>query len=268
MRTEFVNRVARERFNGWRTREKFTQLTGDNKPADMDEAYQIQSALYQMMRAEAGFTEFAGHKVALTSPAIQKMCGVDQPAYGSVFRDFVHQSGHTINPKDFIRLGIEFEVALEIGEDIPMAYQKHTKESVADYISAVRPAFELIDDRDADYAHLDAASILCNRCWCGGIVLGPKTEDWRHLDLGNLESEVIWNGNADEKGNTGAALGNPLNSAAFVANHLQERGLQLKAGEFIMTGSALKTRFPVPGDIAKYKVDGLGEVVASVNAID
>ena len=264
MRTDFIHRVARDRFNGWHNGEKFTQLMDENKPRDMEEAYAVQSALFEIMRKEAGFTEFAGHKVALTSPAIQKMCGVDVPAYGAVFREFVHASGHEIDPDDFIRLGIEFEVAFEIGSDFPLNGTLHTKETVAPYVSAAMPAFELIDDRDADYAHLDAMSILCDRCWCNGIVLGEKTEDWQSLDIGNLASEVVWNGQADEQGNTGAALGHPLNSVAFVANHLAQVGEQLKAGEIIMTGSALKTRFPNRGDTAIYRVDGLGEVVVSV----
>ncbi len=268
MKSDFVHRIAADRFSGWRNRDKFTQLTGDNQPQDMAEAYHIQTALYEMMRDEAGFTDFVGHKVALTSPAIQTMCGVDQPAYGAVFREFVHTNNHDINPHGFIRLGVEFEVALEVAEDIPITDQLHTKESISTFISAVMPAFELIDDRDADYAHLDAMSILCDRCWCGGVVLGEPVADWQHLDLGNLVSEVIWNGVADETGNTGDALGNPLNSAAFVANHLAERGRQLKKGEFIMTGSALKTRFPKPGDHAIYRIDGLGEVVASVGTLD
>ncbi|MGI9351225.1 MAG: 2-keto-4-pentenoate hydratase [Rhizobiaceae bacterium] len=264
MRTDFIHRVAHERYNGWRNREKFSQLSGETKPQDMEEAYAVQSMLYQIMQREAGFTRFAGHKVALTSPAIQEMCGVDEPAYGAIFREFVHANGHEIDPDDFIRLGIEFEVAFEIGQDVPLLSSDHDRETVADFITAALPAFELIDDRDADYAHLDAMSILCDRCWCNGIVLGEKTQDWQSFDIGNLTTEVVWNGMADERGNTGAALGHPLNSVAFVANHLAQSGGQLKAGEIVMTGSALKTRFPVYGDTATYRVDGLGEVVVSV----
>ena len=128
------------------------------------------------------------------------------------------------------------------------------------------PAFELIDDRNADYAHLDAISILCDRCWCNGIVLGERTSNWQDFDVGDLKTEVVWNGIADETGYTGAVLGHPLNSVAFVANHLIVGGESLKAGEIIMTGSALKTRFAKPGDTASYRVAGLGEVTAHVKS--
>ena len=265
MRIDFIHRVARERFNGWRERKRFSQLLGDDRPIDMNEAYQVQSQVYQLMQDEAGFSGFSGHKVALTSPAIQEMCGVDQPAYGAILTEYVHENKHEANLDDFIRMGIEFEVAVEMGADV-LTDVEHTKETIAPFISAVMPAFEMIDDRDADYAHLDAISLLADRCWCSGIVLGTRTENWQHLDIGNLVSEVVWNGDADEKGRTGDALGNPLNSVAFVANHLRERGQQLKAGEIIMTGSALKTRFPKRGDSAVYRIEGLGEVSMRVTS--
>lgn len=266
MPDDLIHRIARDRFNGWQNRERFTQLLGDLRPQDMDQAYEAQATLYSIMQEEAGFSDFGGHKVALTSPAIQEMCGVDEPAYGRIFSKFIHQNGYEIEADDFIRLGVEFEVAFEIGEDMPISDSDYDKETVSQFISAAMPAFELIDDRDADYAHLDAMSILCDRCWCNGIVLGSRVEAWNGLDFGDLTTEVIWNGDADETGNTSAALGHPLNSVAFVANHLQKRGEQLRRGEVVMTGSALKTRFPKAGDSIVYRVEGLGEVVANVGS--
>ncbi|MEM7290116.1 MAG: fumarylacetoacetate hydrolase family protein [Pseudomonadota bacterium] len=263
MRTDFIHRIARERFNGWRNREQFSQLLGEDRPHDMDEAYEVQSAVYKLMLDEAGFTGFAGHKVALTSPAIQQMCGVDEPAYGGILSEFVHSNGYKIDSADFIRLGIEFEVAVEIGEDVPHG-ENHSRGTIAAHVSAVMPAFELIDDRDADYTHLDAISLLADRCWCNGIVLGDRVENLKNLNIGDLTSTVVWNGAADETGHTGDALGHPLNSVAFVANHLGKRGKHLKSGEIIMTGSALRTRFPKPGETATYRIEGLGEVSASV----
>jgi len=266
MRLDFIHRIANQRFNAWTKGERFTQLVGKDQPADMWEAYRIQSAVYDLMREHRGFTGFAGHKVALTSPAIQAMCGVDAPAYGAVLQEFVHASPHTASAKDFIRFGIEFEVALEISEDVPLTRDSHTSESIKPFIKCARPAFELIDDRDADYDHLDAMSILTDRCWCNGVVLGEAVSDLSGLDLANLPSRVSVNGEQVDEGNTGAALGSPLNSAAFVANHLSQNGMQLKAGEFVMTGSALATLFLKPGDRCTYAIEGLGEVHCEVAA--
>lgn len=259
-----IHRIAMERFKAWKNRDRFTQLLGANKPANMKEAYGIQSELYNIMRSQDRFTEFGGHKVALTSPAIQEMCGVDEPAYGAVFKEFIYKDNHLINMNDFIRFGIEFEVCFEIGKDVPLSDKPYDKENIAEFVVSAMPAFELIDDRDADYAHLDAASILTDRCWCNGIVLGERTTDFGALDIGNLATRVLVNGQSNDHGNTRDALGHPLNSVAFVANHLAQYGKQLKAGEVIMTGSALKTQFPKSGDTISYQVAGLGDVSVRV----
>lgn len=264
MDQDTIHRIAEARFKSWKNKERFTQLLGEDKPANMAEAYAIQSALYDMMRKEDRFTEFGGHKVALTSPAIQAMCGVSEPAYGAVFKEFIHANNHAVDMNDFIRFGIEFEVCFEMGETVPLPETPYTKETIAPYIGAAMPAFELIDDRDADYNHLDAASILTDRCWCNGIVLGDKITEWQALDFGNLASRVLLNGEVNDNGNTRDALGHPLNSVAFVANHLGLYGKTLKAGEVVMTGSALKTQFPNSGDTIIYAVEGLGDVKASV----
>lgn len=264
MNQDTIHRIAEARFKGWKNRDRFTQLLGEDKPADMSEAYAIQSELYTLMRNQDRFTEFGGHKVALTSPAIQEMCGVTEPAYGAVFKEFIYSNEHEIDINDFIRFGIEFEVCIEIGKDVPISDTPYTKDTIAKYVSSAMPAFELIDDRDADYAHLDAASILTDRCWCNGIVLGERTSDLSALDIGNLATRVIVNGQSNDHGNTRDALGHPLNSVAFVANHLAKYGKQIKAGEVIMTGSALKTQFPKSGDTIIYQIAGLGDVSVRV----
>jgi len=264
MREEFIQRIARERFNGWKSREVFTQLTDNNKPHDMAEAYAIQAELYKIMRTEDLFTDFGGHKVALTSPAIQEMCGVDEPAYGAIFKEFIHQSPYAIKAADFMRVGVEFEVAFEVAEDIPISQTPYDKDSIVDFICAAMPAFELIEDRCADYSKLDAVSILTDRCWCNGIVLGERITDWKNLDLGNAKSKVSLNGVINDEGNTRDALGHPLIGVAWIANHLNKNGSSLKAGDVIMTGSALKTQFINPGDKVTYCIDGLGEVAANV----
>lgn len=264
MDQDTIHRIANERFKGWKNRDRFTQLLGEDKPADMNEAYAIQSELYNIMREQDRFTEFGGHKVALTSPAIQAMCGVSEPAYGAVFKEFIYTNHHEVNMDDYIRFGIEFEVCIKMASDAPLAETPYTKETIAPYIASAMPAFELIDDRDADYAHLDAASILTDRCWCNGIVLGEQIENWQAFDIGNLTSQVLVNGHINDEGNTRDALGHPLNSVAFVANHLAQHGTKLKAGDVIMTGSALKTQFPKSGDEIIYRIEGLGDVTVRV----
>jgi 2-keto-4-pentenoate hydratase len=163
-----------------------------------------------------------------------------------------------------MHLGLEFELGLRLGADLSASGAPHTRASVADHVATCMPAFELIEDRGADYGDLDAASILTDKCWCGGVVLGPEVADWRQLDLVNAAVTLIWNGEAVDRGVTGAAMGHPFEGLAWLANLLASRGRAMKAGEVVITGSALRTRFPKAGDEITYRIEGLGETTVRV----
>ncbi|MEO1161104.1 MAG: fumarylacetoacetate hydrolase family protein [Pseudomonadota bacterium] len=257
--------VARKIYRANVRREPFRPLRGDDEPGSLGDAYDIQDALYHIMQTEGDAGPIAGHKIAVTSPDIQKLCGVDQPVYGSIFAGTIHRTPHVVNRANFIRLGVEFEIALKIGEDVPMSAAPFDAAGISGFVKSAMPAFELIEDRNADYSDLDAKSILTDRCWCGGVVLGEPVDDWRRIDLGNLAGNVTVNGESLDSGNTGNALGHPLNGLAWIANHLAGRGGVLRAGEIVMTGSALKTRFPAPAESYSYSVEHLGQVSLQIS---
>lgn len=253
-------RIARKIFDANRNLEPFEPLRGDDEPGSLEDAYHIQDEVHRLFEAEAGMGPLGGHKIALTSKAIQELCGVDKPVYGGIFAKTIRRSPCVLKLSDFMRLGLEFEVAFEVGRDVMADGAPYDTHSIGEYVRTCMPAFELIDDRIADYGDLDAASILTDRCWCGGIVLGDPVEDWRGLDLARTPVELSWNGEIVDRAVAGDALGHPLSGLAWIANYLASRGRMLRQGEIVMTGSALKTRFPKPGDAVDYCIKGLGEV--------
>ncbi len=236
----------------WAPRAAYEKLSGDLAPAGVAEAYAAQSALQAKLAERRG--PVAGRKIALSSKAMQQMVGIDQPVAGAFFAHDIHTSPATIALSDFRRLGLEFELALELANDVAPAGGPFTAETVRPLIAAVRPAFELIEDKDADYGDLDVLTLIADNAWCGGVVLGSEIANWRDLDLGNIASVVHQSGEAPEAANTGAA--EPLASFAWVLNHFAERGETLKQGEHIITGSAVRTRFPKAGDRLTYHVGG------------
>ena len=135
-----------------------------------------------------------GHKIALTSKALQEMVGIKQPVYGAMFDSAIFKSPKTLSLANYLRLGLEFEVAARIGRDLPTGKSDWTRDSIADYVDAIMPAFELIEDRNADYDQLDAMSVLSDRCWCAGCVLGEPVTDWRALDLSQCKVQSLFNG--------------------------------------------------------------------------
>jgi 2-keto-4-pentenoate hydratase len=258
-----VARVARHIHRAHLERARFERLRGDLAPASLEEAYAVQDEVHRLFEA-AGSGPLGGHKIALTSRAVQDLCGVDQPLGGGVFASTIRRSPATVSLAGFVRLGLEFELAVRLGRDLPASGAPYTRASVAPAVARCMAAFELIEDRGADYGDLDAFSLLTDKCWCGGVVLGPEIADWQHLDLASVPVELAWNGEVIERGATGAVMGHPFEALVWLANLLASRGRGMAAGEIVITGSALRTRFPQAGDAITYRIEGLGEVAVQI----
>jgi 2-keto-4-pentenoate hydratase len=246
------SQIAERMKSGWLYQSEYETLPVELAPRNMGQAYEAQQALQTLMLEHRG--PIAGRKIALAAKTMQEMLGIDQPIAGGIFANDVHQSPASVSANNFIRMGLEFELALELANDIAPQAATHTPDSVLALIAGVRPAFELIEDRNADYTKVDVLTIIADNAWCGGVVLGPQIENWRDLDLDNIQSTVVQSGVDDEITNTGAAA--PLTSLAWVLNHFSSRNITLKAGEHIITGSAARTRFPRSGDRFAYHVAG------------
>jgi 2-keto-4-pentenoate hydratase len=163
------------------------------------------------------------------------------------------------SPADFINLRIESEIALRLGADLPTSRAPWTTEAVAPAVAAAMPAFELIEDRGADYAKSQATSLIVENCWNGGVVLGaPKSVSVAALV--GIVGRLSMDGKAIGEG----AAEDPCATLAWLANHLAERGRGLKAGMVIITGSLIPTVSIAAGQRAVFTVDGLGETVMDV----
>ncbi|MEQ8707906.1 MAG: fumarylacetoacetate hydrolase family protein [Rhodospirillales bacterium] len=258
MTTKRIEKIARHIESEHRAKRRFKRLTGDLAPRSLDECYAIQNRLAAAFLDEDG--PVTGYKIALTSPAVQKLCNVDQPAGGLIQADRFRQGPGNASVTDFVRLGVEFELAVRIGDAVLAGGAPWTRDSIMPHVAAIMPAFELIDDRDADYADLDGFSIAADRCWNGGVVLGTPVTDWQHADLSAAAVTMTMNNGETESGSTGATLGHPLDALAWLANQWAGIGRSMESGAVIMTGSVLATRFPKAGDHFRHEIAGLGAV--------
>jgi 2-keto-4-pentenoate hydratase len=157
--SETIDTTARAFLEVHRSRTRYLPLDPTTRAAPLDDAYCIQDALHRLM-AEAGRGEIAGWKIALTSKAMQQMTGVDQPAAGAIFSTVVHPSPARIELTAYHHLGVEFEVAVRLADDLPAVGAPWTRASVAGCVAACMPAFELVEDGDADYKTLDAFTLV------------------------------------------------------------------------------------------------------------
>jgi 2-keto-4-pentenoate hydratase len=254
-----IEATARASLEMHRTRTRYRPLDTAVRAAPLDDAYRIQDALHRLM-SEAGRGEIAGWKIALTSKAMQQLTGVDQPAAGAIFSSVVLASPARVDVGAYHHLGVEFEVAVRLADDLPSSGGPWTRASIAGRVAACVPAFELVEDGDADYTTLDAFTLIAQNTWNGGVVLGPAASGWRSVDLETAVTRCWINDEPAGQGKTGDALGHPLEAVAWLANLLNRRGHGLTRGMIVMTGSSITTKFPAPGDRIRFAIDGLGEV--------
>ena len=256
---ETIDAAARAFLEVHRSRTRYRPLDPALRAAPLEDAYRIQDALHRLL-ADAGRGEIAGWKIALTSKAMQQMTGVDQPAAGAIFSTGVLPSPARIELTAYHHLGVEFEVAVRLADDLPASGVPWTRASVAGRVAACMPAFELVEDGDADYKTLDAFTLVAQNTWNGGVVLGSPVTEWRGVDLESAVTRCWINDQPGGQGKTGDALGHPLEAVAWLANLLNRRGRMLHRGMIVMTGSSIMTKFPAPGDRVRFAIDGLGEV--------
>jgi 2-keto-4-pentenoate hydratase len=205
-----------------------------------------------------------GYKIGLTSRRMQQMCGIDSPIAGVVLADRVHASGVSLKPSGYGRLGVEFEIAVRLKRDLVPDGGVPALADVAAAVDAVAPAIEIIDDRGADYRALDILSLIADNSWNAGIVLGAFVHAWP--DLATVEGVVSVDGKAVDRGAGRDVLGHPFHPVAWLATHLAVQGAALRAGDIVMTGSVVTTKFPDRPSAYRFDVTGLGAVELAIES--
>ena len=230
--------------------------------ADLDGAYAVQREFVRLQMERRGVRP-VGYKVGLTSPRMQAMCGIDRPIAGVILEDRLQPSGTHLEVTRYGRLGLEFEIAVRLGRDLRPQGGRVELSQVAEAAEAVCPAMEIVDDRHCDYKTLDVLSLVADNSWNQGAVLGRFQHPWP--DLASIEGAVSMNGEAVDRGAGRDVLGHPFQSVAWLAEHLAEAGGLLRAGDIVMTGNIVTTKFPAAPSQWRFDVPGLGSVDLSID---
>jgi 2-keto-4-pentenoate hydratase len=248
-------------FGLFRSRRATEILPDEVYPGSLEEGYAIRQA-YQEIERTRGRGPIAGYKIGLTTPVMQQLCGVGEPCYGAIFASEVHHRRADLNAVDYCRIGVETEIALRLGYDLPQAGDRV---GVAAAVESAMAAIELIEDLRYDYRRLDAAAMVAGNVWNAGVVLGSPVKSWRELDLVAVAARLSINGREMGSGVGGDVMGDPLNALAWLADKLASAGAPLRRGMIVMTGSMVPIQYPVAGDRVLVEVSGLGaaELVVS-----
>lgn len=208
---------------------------------DLDTAYEIQQA--NVRRALARGDVRVGHKIGLTSLAMQKQLGVDSPDFGILLGSMQVPNGGTADQL-LLQPRIEAEIAFVLGADLDKP--NLTTADVLAATIAVMPALEIIDSRVADWK-ISLLDTVADNASSGAFVLGDPVP--LPADLRDVELVLTCDGDEVGRGLGSAALGHPADCVLWLARELAARGEVLRGGSIILAG-AVHASVPVkPGQL-------------------
>ncbi len=222
---------------------------------DASDAYEVQ--LINTRDRLAKGAVLRGHKVGLTSRAMQQMLGVDEPDYGHLLSDMFVPEASALTTAEFCKPRVEVEVAFVLGEAL-----EGPGVTVADVLRAtafVLPAIEIIDSRVRDWK-ITLPDTIADNASSARVVLGGNAIRPDAVDLRLLGCVLRRNGEIVETGASGAVLGNPATAVVWLANKLAQLGARLGAGHVIMPGACTRAVDVVAGHNIRGEFDELGSV--------
>lgn len=222
------------------------------------DAYAIQK-INTDLKVKAG-ARIVGAKIGLTSPAVQKQLGVDQPDYGVLLDDMAFLEGLPIPFSVLHQPKVEAELAFVLRRDLDLP-----NPTIVDVINAIDyalPALEIVGSRIAHWK-IRLVDTVADNASSSGFVLGGSPRLLRDIDLRGLQmSMTCEQGTEVSKGSGAACLGNPLNAVAWLARTLARNGAPLRAGDLVLSGALGPMVAVEPGKTYTARLDGLGSVSA------
>ncbi len=242
----------------WQARlhcQRLQALPDDCRPKNLDEGYAIQDAM-----AAACGQKVAGWKIAATSSAGQRHIGVSEPIGGRLFADFVLQDGAILPAGPLLMRVVEAEFAFRMGRDLDPRPSAYTKDEVLDAVADLHVAIEVPDGRFERFAEAGPGQIAADDAYASWFVPGPKIAGWRKADLVNHPVRMLKNGKVGAEGSGAAVLGDPRIALTWLANDRARRGIGLRAGDIVTTGTCIKPLEIAANDRVTADFGALGQV--------
>ncbi|KLU16201.1 MULTISPECIES: 2-oxo-hept-4-ene-1,7-dioate hydratase [Xenorhabdus] len=244
LQQEIVSRAARRLHQAEQSREQIRQISLDYPEITIEDAYAIQREWVNLKIKEGRILK--GHKIGLTSKAMQASSQINEPDYGALLDDMFFQDGGDIPCERFIVPRIETELAFVLAK--PLRGPNCTLFDVYNATDYVIPALELIDARchniDPETQRpRKVFDTISDNAANGGVIIGGRPIKPDELDLRWVSALLYRNGVIEESGVAAAVLNHPANGVAWLANKLAPHGVQLEAGQIILAGSFTR---PVP----------------------
>jgi 2-oxo-hept-3-ene-1,7-dioate hydratase len=258
---EEVTRIAARHEEARRTRRLIKRITLEHPDMTLDDAYACQKAWTDLQVASGAIVR--GHKIGLTSRAMQQAMKIDEPDFGVLFDYMFVENGATLAAADYLDPKIEVELAFVLGG--PLGGADVTVDDVYAATDHIVPALELIDARSHrvdpdDGVARGVRDTIADNAADAGVVIGGRRVGPGEVDLRWVPAILKRNGVVEETGVAAAVLDDPVMGIVWLARRLAGYGIALEAGETILAGSFTRPVDCRPGDHFEVDYADLGVI--------
>lgn len=237
------------------------QISLDHPEITIPDAYAIQREWIRIKLGEG--RKIIGHKIGLTSRAMQMSSQINEPDFGTLLDDMVYKDGSDISCERFIDPMVEVELAFILKERL-----EGENISILDVMSAtdyVMPAMEIIDARchriDPETKRpRKVMDTISDNAANVGIIMGGRPIKPMDVDLRWVSALLYRNGVIEETGVAAGVLNHPANGIAWLAKKFAPHGVALEPGQVILAGSFTRPVKVSPGDTFHADYGSLGAI--------
>ncbi|MGG1661874.1 2-keto-4-pentenoate hydratase [Brevibacillus sp. NRS-1366] len=250
-----IETIAQELLAAEMSRQPVAPITERYEGLEAADAYRIQLKVLEK-KLDSG-RAIIGKKVGLTSLAMQRMLGVDEPDYGHLLDDMVVKNNGIVHVDRLLLPKVEAEIGFVLGADLVGPNINYLDVLMA--TEYVVPTLEIIDSRIADWK-IKLVDTVADNGSSALVVVGDQRTRLEGLDLRSVGMALYKNEEEVGTGAGAAALGHPAHAVAWLANKLHEFGIGLKAGELILPGALSAAVAVGEGDSVTASFGSLGSV--------
>jgi 2-keto-4-pentenoate hydratase len=241
-----------------RQRLRLDRLPAELEPRDEAAAYAIQDALHGCLAGADDWGAVVGYKIGCTTLVMQQYLHIPNPCAGAIYASTVQELHGRFAHADFVRVGVECEIAVRLAEDLGAAQTPVDRAGASRAIGACMAAIEIVDDRYVDYSGLGAPTLIADDFFGAGAVLGQAVPDFDPARLAGARATMRIDDRDVGSGVGTDILGEPLEALVWLANNLAQRGRHLRRGEFVLLGSLVQTQWVAAGQSVVIENDRLG----------
>ncbi len=224
-------------------------------PRDLAEAYVVHQAFLDLLSDHGGGPRI-GWKVGFTNDAAQAANGATEPVLAGLLGQHAYAGEAEVKSPRDLGLGVEAEVALRLGAPIAGPVSRHEAAAAVD---AVAIAIEIVEKRGS-VGDLGLPTLVADGTLQYGTVLGEWNTSFDPHTLDEVDVKLQVDGETNGFQSASQVLGHPLNALTWLSEASERHGIELKAGDVILTGAIVPAQHLNPGQMAELASDGLGDI--------